>query len=179
MKKPACETNEDYDRSLRNELARCIVNKNTDELQQFLNTHSNEINLLHNDGDCFARAVAIESTKKLELLIEHYEKTKLQPTKKNPKDEESYEYKAAKLKLSEALEDVAGKTFPTVEIQKILDPYIKTDDDDTDLKEDINPDDFTGIEDYSDSFDSDKSGTGDGDEHKQLSGDNTTNTSDL
>ena len=96
--------------------AACSWN-NPEMLKGLLEEYGNLINLLEEEGDCFRLAIARKSKTMLSLLLKHYTKHHLyHPT-------ESAQYKLAKVKLKETLEEIIDCDTPQ-DMLEILQPYL-------------------------------------------------------
>lgn len=96
--------------------AACSWN-NPEILEELLEEYGNQINLLEEEGDCFSLAIARDSKKNLNLLLNHYTKYHLcHPP-------ETAQYKMAKFKLKKTLEDIIDGDTPQAMLE-ILQPYL-------------------------------------------------------
>jgi hypothetical protein len=97
------------------------------QLKEFLGNNSKSIDITFEDGVLFQVAIAQDMKEILHVLLEYYERTKLQD------DQETFEYKSSKHKLLIILQDAVDSCNPSKEIQEILNSYIgDTSDSDSD-----------------------------------------------
>lgn len=83
-----------------------------------------DLDLLEDEGDLFYKASKHKDGKILKELLKHYVETKLSG------DPESYEYKLAKQKLIEVVDDIlCSHIKPSEEAMKLFAPYMPEDDD--------------------------------------------------
>lgn len=88
------------------------------------------IDLTYNNGIYFRLSIKHNNTKTLNSLLQYYEQTNLKG------DFESIEYKVAKHKLQQILQDAINTFTPSKEIQEILEKYLPKED--VDSEQDLN-----------------------------------------
>lgn len=95
-------------------------------LIEFLKDNAEDIDVTYDDGICFQIAIANSSISILDILIKHFEKTKLTG------DKESSDYKASKQKISQILQNAIQSQDVSEEIRERLKDYIQPEDTVTD-----------------------------------------------
>ena len=80
------------------------------------------IDIKHKDGEVFLFAIENNNPTILNSLIKYYEKNQLKG------DFESIEYKVAKHKLQQILQDAVNTFTPSKEIQEVLEKYLPKED---------------------------------------------------
>ncbi|MCA9749417.1 MAG: hypothetical protein KC414_09950, partial [Romboutsia sp.] len=80
------------------------------------------IDIKHKDGEVFLFAIENNNPTILNGLIKYYEKNQLKG------DFESIEYKVAKHKLQQILQDAVNTFTPSKEIQEVLEKYLPKED---------------------------------------------------
>jgi len=81
------------------------------------------IDIKHKDGEVFLFAIENNNPTILNSLIKYYEKNQLKG------DFESIEYKVAKHKLQQILQDAVNTFTPSKEIQEVLEKYLPKEED--------------------------------------------------
>lgn len=81
------------------------------------------IDLTYNNGIYFRLSIKHNNTKTLNSLLQYYEQTNLKG------DFESIEYKVAKHKLQQILQDAINTFTPSKEIQEVLEKYLPKEED--------------------------------------------------
>lgn len=94
----------------------------TKKVSDMLNRYKN-IDLVYDDGIYFKLSIKHDNIKMLNFLLQYYEQTNLKG------DSNSLEYKVAKHKLQQILQDAVNTFTPSKEIQEVLEKYLPKEDD--------------------------------------------------
>lgn len=89
----------------------------TENLDRVLSQNT-DIDLTYNDGIYFRLSIKHNSIKMLNSLLQYYEQNNLKG------DSNSLEYKVAKYKLQQILQDAVNTFNPSKEIQEVLEKYL-------------------------------------------------------
>ena len=91
--------------------------------KKVLEDYPNEIDVTYSDGIFFLFVIEENNLSMLNTLIKYYERNQLQG------DSNSLEYKVAKHKLQQILQDAVNTFTPSKEIQEVLEKYLPKEED--------------------------------------------------
>jgi hypothetical protein len=91
--------------------------------KKVLEDYPNEIDVTYSDGIFFLFVIEENNLSMLNTLINYYERNQLQG------DSNSLEYKVAKHKLQQILQDAVNTFTPSKEIQEVLEKYLPKEED--------------------------------------------------
>ena len=110
-------------------LIRYLIWNAAEKFQEKLESSEEIIDIFYNDCEFLKIAIENNHTEILNIIIKYYEEKHLRG------DPESFEYKCAKQKLLDGVENAIDSTLRlTLDAKEILKEYIKTDEDDQSVR---------------------------------------------